>query len=703
VRAVDTLTKPIAGALIKAWQTGGEGRPWWTVQRKPVDGGKEVRTTDDGWASIALAIEPIPSTYRGPRPGFCLTAQAKDYLVTRSGRIDPMASDRFEVVLTLRSLATVEGRLVDQQGRPVADATVFHTGNAAPRMETKADAQGHFRLDGMPEGKPPVFVSHPRYRFFGQLVDMSAKPRELTLELLAANQTPAPLRTLPPARSHEEELTAARQILRPLWEAAMKSGEEGGRESSCESYAKLDPWGAYDYVNVHLRKQDKNRFVAWKTPLLYAADPEEALAVLESLDTREYMKAFALLGTVREVPDLRRRQKLELLDRATQHARGTTEPDERVHRLSQVALALYGLGKVAETKRIVEIVIPTAKQLSPKSNAAACSAAGEAISLFDLPAGLQMIRATRAAENDYYSMPALFRIVYRIAKQQPDEAERIAAEAIDYAVGSYPAFHRKEYRHEPAVKDLARTITWNEIRLVPFCYGLVAADIARSQRAATAIRNPFVRAYAVGMIAKALAPSDKQTARRIILQAYGTLAEACRNPDPCWDRDPGGASPPVVAAGLLPVVEQIDPTLVSECLWRAVSFRLHRPADDYLVSREPERNDAVLAALLARYDRRLARALSPNADITMTPAEDMWSENYYQAWTLTMIDGNEALERWRATATAPGAKAGQVLDAAWWFIDLLAIDGAHRWDSLAAQYSLWIPGNQYAGNSGFRW
>ena len=187
----------------------------------------------------------------------------------------------------------------------------------------------------------------------------------------------------------------ARQVIRPLWEAAMKSAEEGGKEWCCESYAKIEPWVAYDYVNAHLSKQSKNRFVSWQMPRLYAADPEEALAVLESLDTLEYMKAFALLGTVRETPGLSRQQKLDLLDRATQHLRATTDPDERVMRLSRVALRLFELGKAEEAKKIVEIVAPMAKQLSPKNNAAACATAGEAISLFDLPAGLQLIRATR--------------------------------------------------------------------------------------------------------------------------------------------------------------------------------------------------------------------------------------------------------------------------------------------------------------------
>ena len=171
VRAVDTLGKPIAGVLIETWQSGGDGGPYWVTRRKSVNDGKEVHTADDGWASLAFTLPADPPTRRGPPIGFCMTAQANGFLVTRCGRIDPVASDHYEIVFTLRRLVSVEGRVVDQQGRPVAGAAVFHTGNATPRTEVKTDAQGHFRLDGLPEGKPPIFVTHPAYHFHGQLVD----------------------------------------------------------------------------------------------------------------------------------------------------------------------------------------------------------------------------------------------------------------------------------------------------------------------------------------------------------------------------------------------------------------------------------------------------------------------------------------------------------------------------------------------------
>ena len=446
---------------LRPGKAAAKAGPIGSTRRKSVNDGKEVRTADDGWASLSFVLPPDPPTRRGPRIGFCLTAQAKGFLVTRCGRIDPAASDHYEVVFTLRRLVSVEGRVVDQQGRPVAGAAVFHTGNATPRTEVKTDAQGHFRLDGLPEGKPPIFVTHPAYHFHGQLVDTSAKSREATptIKLLPADQTPAALRTLPPLRSHEEEMKTARQVIRPLWEAAMKSADEGAKEWYSEWYARIEPWVAYDYVNAHLNKQAKSHFVSWQMPRLYAADPEEALAVLESLDTLEYLKAFALLNTVRETPGLSRQQKLDLLDRAAQHVRATTDPDERVFRLSAIALRLFELGKTEEARKIVDFVTPTAKQLSPKSNAARAGSRRRG----DQPLRPARRRAAHSQRSRRRSMTIIgcrrcFDVASRIAKQQPDEAERIAVEAIDFAKRSCPAYHRKEYNRDPTEADLADAI-----------------------------------------------------------------------------------------------------------------------------------------------------------------------------------------------------------------------------------------------------
>ena len=131
----------------------------------------------------------------------------------------------------------------------------------------------------------------------------------------------------------------------------------------------------------------------------------------------------------------------------------------------------------------------------------------------------------------------------------------------------------------------------------------------------------------------------------------------------------GGSSLPVVAAGLLPVVEEIDPTLVGECLWRTVSFRLHRPADAFLVWLEPESNDEVLAAFVARYDRPLARALSPTVEKTVVPNQEWLDIGFLP---LVMIDVNEAMEKLRADAASHGADASDCFQASFYLDQILA-------------------------------
>ena len=512
----------------------------------------------------------------------------------------------------------------------MAGATVFHTGNAAPRTETTTDADGRFRIAGLVEGQSPLFVAHPAYHFHGQLIDTASKSHEL--KLLVRDQRPAPLQTLPPLHTREEEVKLARQTILPIIEAA----PEADRWRYLELYAGIDPWYAYEYVTAHLEKRLRTPFVYHTMPQLYAADAAEALVVLESIDWGEDAKAGALLNTVGETPSLSREQALDLLERAVQHAKATTDPSDRVFRLSQIARWLFKLGKADEAKKIVETLTPLAMQLPPKNNAA-CTVAGEAISLFDLPAGLKLVESTRDEDRDDYCMVSLNRIALRLADKEPAEAERIAAEALAASLASTKTYLQKEENRDPTEADMAWAITFSEIRLVPLCYRLAAADPDRAERLAKAMRNPYFRAYAMGTVAKALADRDKPRPQ----DHSGSLRRAHRSPRQCrahWAQAAHWLTPSTIAGALLPVVEQIDPTLVAECLWRAVSFRLHRPADQYLVSMDPEYNDACLAAYVARYDRQMGEAIFPKPDQSVTPDNNLDASRQPDALVLVNID-----------------------------------------------------------------
>ena len=300
-------------------------------------------------------------------------------------------------------------------------------------------------------------------------------------------------------------------------------------------------------------------------------------------------------------------------------------------------------------------------------------------------------------------MPALFHVAYRIAREQPAEAERLAAEALDFAPRSCRQVLSKTIQpraNRGRTGDLGQ---WERDSAHP---ALLRFGFGRCRSGGAGGGDnpePSFTGVCRGNAGESPRADGQTRARKLILRAYDGLADACRNPDRRWPRDSWRFSPPIVAAGLLPVVERIDPTLVGEFLWRALSYRLPRSADDCLVSLEPERNDATLAAFAARYDRGLARALLPPVDKTIVPAP-AWADDSYWIPMFAMTDVNEALEKLRAGAASPDADAGQCLQNAFFLMQMLPIDGSHRWDFYAMNNcGLWNPDNQYYGVGSYAW
>ena len=200
-------------------------------------------------------------------------------------------------------------------------------------------------------------------------------------------------------------------------------------------------------------------------------------------------------------------------------------------------------------------------------------------------------------------MESLFIIANRIAAQNPSEAERIVADAFDAQIAKsekeYKDNNNREWPEDEKFSALCYYETANCADLLPDG----RHDPDRAERIALKLRYPCQRAFCLGVIAEALTKTDKVKAKKLILQSYAILAEASVNPRRYWW---GWNSMPIIAAELLPIVEEIDPSLVPQCMWQAVSFRLYRPADDFIIDMTPENNDANLAFLLVRYDRALA-------------------------------------------------------------------------------------------------
>ncbi|MGA2060028.1 MAG: carboxypeptidase regulatory-like domain-containing protein [Thermoguttaceae bacterium] len=670
VRIIEPSGKPIAGAVVQVWKRHDLKQSNIPTRGDPIQIGdqEEVRTGIGGEANFSIILPVIPANFHMWKNSIHLTASSEKHLVCRGGPIDSAASDRWEATLILRRLMSIEGRVIDEQGRPVPEATVFHTGNASPRVEVKTDVQGHFQLDGLPEGKAPVFVIHPKFHFHGQLVDTSSAPQDF--KLLGIDQIPPAMNTLPPLLSREEELKLARQLIVTLWEEAMKSTNEAKKEFLAECYVKLDPWHVYAEVEKQLDKANKIIFFWRNLPFLYPADPEEALAVLESLDTWNSTKTYALIRTVRESKGISGKQKLELLDRAIMYARTIPEPNERVEVLCPIALALFNLGKVDEAKKIVDELKPLALRLSPKEDAGECAKAGEAISLFDFSAGLRLVEGV--SDNDC-RMETLFDIAKRIAAGNPAEAERIVADAFDAQIAKSEKEYKDNNNREWPEDKKFSVLCYYETLIAPICYRMAAADPERAERIALKLQYPCQRAFCLGVIAEALAKTDKVKAKKLILQSYAILAEASANPRRYWW---GWNSMPIIAAELLPIVEEIDPALVPQCMWQSVSFRLYRPVDDFIIDMTPENNDANLAILLARYNRALALAMCPAVDIIAVPP----IHNYWSSSAILVFTNSEQILP--SLGKDSSAHFYEVLN----IVNTLVMEPSHRWDDLIISY-----------------
>jgi tetratricopeptide (TPR) repeat protein len=171
-------------------------------------------------------------------------------------------------------------------------------------------------------------------------------------------------------------------------------------------------------------------------------------------------------------------------------------------------------------------------------------------------------------------------IAHKLARKEPATAERILG----------------------MMKEPPRRDQW----AVRVCHRMAPVDLARAKQIAALINDPYQKAYAHCVMAQALSALDKKVAAELLDDGFGVLS---RLVDDGRDRYNGAWCACTVAAALLPTVESVDPELVPEFLWRAMSFRLPRSGQAPAESGLTAQADATLTMMLARYDRSLAHAV----------------------------------------------------------------------------------------------
>ena len=139
---------------------------------------------------------------------------------------------------------------------------------------------------------------------------------------------------------------------------------------------------------------------------------------------------------------------------------------------------------------------------------------------------------------------------------------------------------------------------------------MAPVDLPRARRIAGSIQHANMKSYALGMMARSLAGPEKTrpVAAELLAAAFDDMARSVEAGQDEFNNMESGA---VTAASLLPVAEAIDPALVSEYLWRSISFRRPTPGPDSKPGQGWMLNmaTAALAMRVARYDPEAARAL----------------------------------------------------------------------------------------------
>lgn len=588
-RVVTASGKPAVDVPVELWvmQHLPEGHIS-TFERVEFDGNLEIRTDAEGRfvtpreldrESVHQARVALPGGEPAGTPGFSAA----------------FANSTELPELVVRRTILLAGRVGDQQGKPVADAVVFQSGDARQRVQATTDAEGRFHLPDVMADPTFVFVRKPGFRFFGEQVE--ADEGAIVLKLTKTDERAEPLTTLPRVLPRDERLALARRLLQPcLTKIDLNNEREGPR--LFEAWAHVDP---ADMLARLAKTPPKNPFFAGylrraAAQALAAEDADEALALIETIDDTGF-RSMSYLDVVDSLGDDQRQQKLELLRQASVVVRQMADPAMRVHQLGGTAERFLDLGQREEAEKLLREGEKLAKQLPVDAFGGYTRGAfAEELGQIDLPAALELMKGlTDVGEFDRHHG----NLAHELAAKQPAEAERLLS-----------MLH--------TAKESSRIADAADLWGVRVCYRMAPVDLPRARAIADRMANPYLKARAYGVMAQAIAKQDPTSAAELIARAFDVLQTLV---DARESAVPGAAGSPAaidsfnglysaasLAGALLPAVEAVDPMLVPEYLWRAVSFRMPRAGDQQQLPLADQAN-AALAMMLARYDCATATAI----------------------------------------------------------------------------------------------
>jgi hypothetical protein len=592
-RIVDDVGGPVAGQPVEIWSRGGGSGLRPNVVE--LSGGPPRTAADGSFRTPDNLL--VGSTYR-----VVLRGPGKETILTEWMTIGEAA--RTLAPIRLRSLRTIAGRVVDRQGKPVAGAEVFQSSEGPEPTSTRSGPDGRFALAGFHQRPVFLFARGDGFRFHGQLV--RDRQGEVTVAMARTDESPdRPMRMLPELISTDESRAMARRLIEPVWKVVVDQGDATTRYRTLEAMASADPAGVLDRLasGKFVQKEAESRLRQRVAVALAPIDPEEAAAVAEAIPDAD-PRATALMAVIDALPDSQRPRRLALLDRAALDARATNDPVRRLRLIGYTAERLHDLGETAKARALFAEGLKIANELPDKTEVQRGHFAGQLV-LVDRPAAMAIAREFEPLSPRQRG--ALMHLADRLMDTDPAEAER---------------FWKLSMGSGFVLGTIER-----------MCCRMASVDPARARRIVDGFswiaREPDLYIYA----ALGASKRDERAAREAIREGLRLIDKQIQEEPERFQAKVGA---------LLPVVERIDPALLSEIFWRAV------------VSRSPSGNPRSTSAdspsglidSLVWYDRDVAAVLFEPARQRIEQAEDRelatWRGEFL-AWSL--FDPRAAVER----------------------------------------------------------
>ena len=639
-RIIDERGKGVAGQTVEIWPRGGGNR---FIPNLVGFKNGPVRTGADGAFQTPDNLM-IGSSYR---------------VAVREPNKEPIIADWLRITeqpvtlapLQLRALRTVTGRVIDRQGKAIADVEVFQSGDGPARTAVTTDADGRFVLNGFPHGPGFLFARRDGFRFQGRML----KPgdHDITVESTRTSERPEQeLTKLADPIPLAESRGMACRILDSWWKAAAAKGDDGSKFFVVQFLIPADPVGALQKMGTikFPTEKSRSRLQSLTARALGRTDFDEGETVAESI-VDPGMRAGTLAHLADLLPDKEKPRKLAILDRAAVQARATSTPSDHVHQLGEVAGRLLELGEINKAKELFAEGLRHAKTFNDVSFKRRSFAA--LLARVNLSGAMEL--AKQLAGSELYEELILSSIAFGLRWDQPAEVERFLS----------------QYPPETAGRWLRPTVTWK----------IATLDPRRARRLIDTRRDD--RSYFQHEFCLALGAKGRDDAiSSAAVQAGLRALDRVLRDEPEKLMQSGGE--------ILPVVEAIDAALVAEVMWRAIAGR---PPSGNPRAVQPYAPTPLIEGI-AWYDRAVAAALLDPLLQRMEKSSDRELTDWdmaFEAWTL--IDPRAAVARLnRVAMTSVNPNDNRL----WiYVIEKLAHDRDERWRTTFPEWApIFNPANR---------